>query len=662
MRDASAGAIIRAAPAPGDVAARVPSHRTGTTMSAPDAPKYCDLVMKGGITSGVVYPLAICELARSFSFRNIGGTSAGAIAASAAAAAEYGRGVPGAGFEELARLPAWLGAGRNLLDLFQPQPATKALFRVALAGVGHGSHVRRAIRVAGTALARFPLSAIAGAIPGAWVAWLALAMVAGGAARWVTLAVAIVALVLGATIGVVVAMLVDAARALPANHYGLCRGYDAGEWRGRPGLTRWLDGELDLLAGRANSQWPLTFRHLWLGRERGAAMDAAIAASADVAHLALPMPDERRVNLEMVTTSLTHGRPYRLPFEQRTFMFDPAELRLYFPERVVRWMELRSARVPDVATGQVLYAMPKAADLPVIVAARMSLSFPLLFSAVPLYARDYGRPEDVRRPERVWFSDGGISSNFPVHFFDALLPRWPTFAINLRPFTPDYPRDETHEANNVYVVRTNGDGRSEWWNRFEVDPSTERQLGGLRRVANFLLSMLSAGLDWRDNLDARMPGYRDRIAHVKLDEAQEGGLNLTMPADVIARLSERGRLAGERLRTRFTTGEPGTVISWPNHRWVRYRSAMQMLQRSLDGMVKACRAPEPPPIDYLWLVDRPPGAAPRGYAWSPTQRDADPRAATETLLKAAESWRRSAMDFGDGAPKPKPELRATPRF
>jgi hypothetical protein len=42
--------------------------------------RYCDIVMKGGITSGVVYPLAALELAKDHRFRNIGGTSAGAIA------------------------------------------------------------------------------------------------------------------------------------------------------------------------------------------------------------------------------------------------------------------------------------------------------------------------------------------------------------------------------------------------------------------------------------------------------------------------------------------------------------------------------------------------------------------------------------------------------
>jgi hypothetical protein len=41
----------------------------------------CDLIMKGGITSGVVYPLTACQLAKRYRFRRLGGASAGAIAA-----------------------------------------------------------------------------------------------------------------------------------------------------------------------------------------------------------------------------------------------------------------------------------------------------------------------------------------------------------------------------------------------------------------------------------------------------------------------------------------------------------------------------------------------------------------------------------------------------
>ena len=77
--------------------------------------------MKGGITSGVVYPLTICKLATRHRLRNIGGTSAGAIAAVMAAAAEYRRQhdheTPAAGYQALATLP--LDVSGRLATLFQ---------------------------------------------------------------------------------------------------------------------------------------------------------------------------------------------------------------------------------------------------------------------------------------------------------------------------------------------------------------------------------------------------------------------------------------------------------------------------------------------------------------------------------------------------------------
>ena len=70
----------------------------------------CDLVMKGGITSGVIYPHTVCELATARRLVQVGGTSAGAIAAGGAAAAEYGRDThsPASGFPQLASLPSQL--------------------------------------------------------------------------------------------------------------------------------------------------------------------------------------------------------------------------------------------------------------------------------------------------------------------------------------------------------------------------------------------------------------------------------------------------------------------------------------------------------------------------------------------------------------------------
>ncbi|HYI24518.1 MAG TPA: hypothetical protein VD767_03835, partial [Thermomicrobiales bacterium] len=68
------------------------------TAANPDSPQAtelpaleCDLVMKGGITSGLVYPKAVVRVARDYRIRDIGGTSIGAIAAALTAAAEYWR-------------------------------------------------------------------------------------------------------------------------------------------------------------------------------------------------------------------------------------------------------------------------------------------------------------------------------------------------------------------------------------------------------------------------------------------------------------------------------------------------------------------------------------------------------------------------------------------
>ena len=153
----------------------------------------CDIIMKGGITSGVAYPLAVCELARTYRLKSIGGASAGAIAAAGAAAAELGRqrlnqgaavdsarrrtatgraqaspsGQPRwrQGFAGLAQLPVWLGGEGHLLSLFQPQGATKSLFNLLIAALGEDKG--RAWRIVKAAVREFPGSALLGAVPGA---------------------------------------------------------------------------------------------------------------------------------------------------------------------------------------------------------------------------------------------------------------------------------------------------------------------------------------------------------------------------------------------------------------------------------------------------------------------------------------------------------------
>lgn len=46
----------------------------------------CDIVMKGGMTSAIIYPAAVAAIASDYRLRSIGGTSAATIRAAAAAA------------------------------------------------------------------------------------------------------------------------------------------------------------------------------------------------------------------------------------------------------------------------------------------------------------------------------------------------------------------------------------------------------------------------------------------------------------------------------------------------------------------------------------------------------------------------------------------------
>jgi len=139
----------------------------------------------------------------------------------------------------------------------------------------------------------------------------------------------------------------------------------------------------------------------------------------------------------MITTNLTNGKPHSMPFGAHThFFFKPEELRNFSPDYVVQWMDThqgaRSSRDQngDIQTAG-LSVLPDAADLPVIVAVRMSLSFPFLFCPIPFYGEDFElgpkTPDGTQHiPEPCFFVDGGLANNFPFNLFDRPLPRWPT--------------------------------------------------------------------------------------------------------------------------------------------------------------------------------------------------------------------------------------------
>jgi predicted acylesterase/phospholipase RssA len=615
----------------------------------------CDIVMKGGITSGVVYPLAVVELAKSYRFRNVGGTSAGAIAAAATAAAELGRGKPGAGFGLFKKLPGWLQAdaidrpGSRLQALFQPQPRTRKLFTIMLAALEKEHKSRKLLRAF---LRGFWPSVLIGAIPGVLV--MRLMRPDNMLEVFLGLLLGLLVMLVGILLAVLADLFVQVTQTLPANNFGLCNGYRPRtkvKPRNLP-LTEWLHEYLKQLAALTEDDSPLTFAHL----------------------------QAQNINLLMMTTNLTHGLPHRLPFEDKLYFYNPKDFKRLFPPAVIEYLEQQNTKYEtqggspvSLPNGDRLWRFPHGDDLPVVVAVRMSLSFPILLSAIPLYT--FSKAKNDPRPvaKRCWFSDGGITSNFPVHFFDGPLPSRPTFAINLIPFGEGETKSED-ETQNIYVPTTNKGGIKVVWSRFDQPSSNAQQLFG------FLGAIFGAAQNWADNSQLPMPGYRDRIAHVKLD-ASEGGLNLNMPKTVIENLSERGRIAGARLASQFnspepdtkaakTKGEPVMTLTWLNHRWVRYRTTMASLETYLFALHETytqtppdggpsyenlvARGLQDPPASYRLGVDKSKGINQTLFALETTQE----------LMAVVAAWKakhhdKNAASFNSGSvPSPRAVLRA----
>jgi predicted acylesterase/phospholipase RssA len=576
----------------------------GSRFGQPE--KFCDIVLKGGITSGVVYPLALVSLAETYRFSNIGGTSAGAIAAAAAAAAEYGRHTENAGFDRLAKIPDEVGP--NLLSMFQPTPVLKPLFDIFVAASKAKTTTARVIAIISTAVSGYWRGALLGLLPGGVI--VAIALASGGGAGFVAFGL-LLALV-GVIAGVIWRLLKAANTDLVANDFGLCPGirqpYASGE-----GFTDWLARLIDEAAGFEKADRPLTF-----------------------GDLAAPPGGRPPIQLAMMTTSLMEERPYTLPFpaEDRRFVFEKSEWDRIFPGRVMAFL----ARVcepftpPAGETGEYYY-FPDPARLPLIVGARMSLSFPFLISGVPLWRRDFTLAEEAEQDKlrRCFFSDGGLSSNFPIHFFDHLLPNSPTFAISLDEY--DAKRDR---GDNVWLPSSAGSG-----SQLPVLPFDG--LGG------FLMRLLMSAKDWQDNLQSTLPGYRERIAHVVL-KPEQGGLNLAMSEATIRKLVNYGEQAGTTLRDKFDLDA---------HRWRRFLVAMARMEETLDEVAKAYEGVPGGPEAFGDFLGR--------YSGETASYKQDATRLAEMLKRGAElaasgtNWRAEPRIREGNIPKPPTNLRITPK-
>lgn len=215
-------------------------------------------------------------------------------------------------------------------------------------------------------------------------------------------------------------------------------------------------------------------------------------------------------------------------------------------------------------------------------------------------------------------------------------------------------------------------------------PSTGANIDG---IPDFAASIRSAMQNWRDNAQARMPGYRDRIVHVRVQDG-EGGLNLNMTPDAITALAERGGLAGVKVGDRFTPNSgDGSELTWENHRWLRLRSSLaafeELLERMLVGYIGDHHADELAGVAPWYTAVSPP-ADQRSYrdilgstqSYLPFSQEQAARlpASLDALADLAKDWlgpraqdcesdgEQSSPSFHHGSPRPEPELRIAPRI
>ena len=609
----------------------------------------CDLIMKGGVTSGIIYPAAIGAIARTYTIRSIGGTSAGAIAAAGAAAMEFGRRSKRnpVSLQTLSGLATKLMTPVDgqpmLLRLFEPDKSTARFFRLVFRIASSKS------KVLGV------LSALL--LPGVLVPIAIAALACAGAKHyygtelstaWFTIVLGSVALILLSTLGYAGITLWFGLRAMSANGFGLCSGNAQYRqkrknpflfWRKRElttSLTGWLHAQYQELAGLEPKQ-VLTFGDLWVATKFGKDTTREQALAQAYAEAKLPAPEvgekpcheamPRDIELSLVASDINRAQSVQLPFmrrEDRLFA-RLSDLKELFPSEVVDWMEanqrtdngrydLITKCVRDEAGRTDFIGLPLPENLPVLFAVRMSLSFPFLFRAVPIYVAR--RQDDGNMAlKELLLADGGLTSNFPIHLFDAPIPTRPTFCINLLYHDDQLLPDDdagklldnpdaqapdqrglgsrvdanASERELVYMLRSN---------RGRLSPYTEfDEKSPVARLGRYAMRLVTTARQWGDNQLIDVPGYRDRIVHIKMQEG-EGGFNLAMSKETVEKLERRGQLAGDVIAHRFhpRTNEdplnPGELLqlNWTNHRFVRFRSFLAGLEiassRFRDGWKK----------------------------------------------------------------------------
>lgn len=453
--------------------------------------------------------------------------------------------------------------------------------------------------------------------------------------------------------------------------FGFCSGMRSANSPNQ-GITEWLHQGIQDMAG-VHYASPLTFEDLW----------QAPCGPKD----ATGQADEHSIHLFTITTCLSQGRAYKLPSMDPTarLFFRLSEFKKLFPAEVIA--HLRRVSVPvDVSTDPVLMRYSEREDylcmgthtytprevtdlqaklhknrsaviakltqaeqaqahpdpdirelpgaqLPIVVAARMSLSVPILFQAVPLLGFDLQTPAEDMTLQRLWFTDGGLISNFPIHIFDQALPRWPSFGVQIEEegrqrtsssgqmnsFVPYFPDMDT--SDRMVLV-------SQFWKNFN-EPGHGPSWRG---VQQFLGSLMNAMLGGEDQAHLRMPHVRNRVLRIYTDGAIGNAFNIKVKPQQMMVVNQRSIEGGINLVGAYLNeihGYQQRPSLWVDHRWVRLQLLIENLREHLKGFEAALFSKAVMPTSlYEQMAASSDSATPPLRSWtdqcstlSPAQRD-----------------------------------------
>lgn len=292
-------------------------------MNSPNAQKY-NLILKGGVSSGLIYPEFIAQIRKELEIGGFAGSSAGAIASALGACAELAwRDGDEKSYERYAKSISDLT--KNLTSLFDPSLPFRALFKAILLiapGSGRAKYFQAIMCFAPTILI------------GAFIALLI---------SWITksgLIISILLIALGAFFALTIHMVSLLVMASKKYNFGICKGLKLSEW----------------------------------------ISDAICEISAKDSIIRFKDFEDAGIGFRLAISNLNNGSGMVLPNENLTLKFDKHEFAKLFPQNTMQYLE-KIQKEPQSA----MWDLPMGSEMPILVALRISASCPALFEQIPFH-------------------------------------------------------------------------------------------------------------------------------------------------------------------------------------------------------------------------------------------------------------------------------------